>query len=183
MRMRKVVGFLVAGIAWATSLGLASPSSAAASRQQIVGMLSAYESFPSAAEWRALGSDAVPVLIEIANDDNELMMRRTRAATALGAFQDDRGTAALETMATVAGGPAALQRSALLALAQSDAATATPVIEKALASPDPLLRQTAVKALSEMPGATATQLLRARLAKEQEPFLREQLERAIEARH
>jgi len=182
MRMRIVVGLLLTGVVWSASLGLANPSAAAVSREQIIGMLSGYESFPSAAQWRALGTDAVPVLIEIANDGDELMMRRTRAAAALGAFQDARGTAALEAMATATGGPASLRRSALLALAQSDEAKATPVVEKALGSPDPLLRQTAVKALSEMPGPAATELLQAALAAEQEPFLRQQLERAIEAR-
>jgi len=182
MGMRKVMGLVLAGIVWSASVGIASPSSAAVSREQIVGMLSAYEAFPSAAEWRALGSEAVPVLIEVANDGDELMMRRARAATALGAFDDVRAAAALEAMATATGGPASLQRSALLALAHSDATKAAPVVEKALGSPDPLLRQTAVKALSAMPGPAATQLLQARLAEEQEPFLRQQIERAIEAR-
>jgi len=55
-------------------------------RARVAGLLGAYRAV-TVAEWRALGSEAGPVLEAVARDAAALPTRRTRALAALGAIQ------------------------------------------------------------------------------------------------
>jgi HEAT repeat protein len=146
---------------------------------RVIGMLSAYESMPSRDEWLALGDGAVPILIGIVGDGEEISFRRVRALTALGYFPDLRALQTLSTWAADTTAPGSLRRAALLALATRDMPRAMPILESVLAASDPLMRQVAVKALAQSSEPGARQLLEDHRAHEQEPFLIEQIESAL----
>jgi len=148
---------------------------------RVTRMLSAYESMPSRAAWRALGADAVPVLIDVFRDTGQVAFRRVRALTALACFDDPRATAVLAEVASDDGAPGTFRRAALLALAQQDFGTAMPLLERSLAATDPKTRQIAVKALAESTRPEARRLLERHRVAEREPFLVERVERALQA--
>ncbi len=146
---------------------------------RVVGMLSAIESFPEHEEWRRLGSEAVAVLIAIADDARQPTFRRARALIALGSFDDATAMNALEHVVSDDASGAALRRHAMLGLGRAALDRALPHLARALDSDDVAMRQTAIKALSATTSPRARGLLRERLQHERRPLLIQQIGAAL----
>ena len=82
-------------------------------RARVAGLLGAYRAV-TVAEWRALGSEAGPVLEAVARDAAALPTRRTRALAALGAIQPVAAGLLIRELATDPTTPRVLRSAALL---------------------------------------------------------------------
>jgi hypothetical protein len=156
---------------------------AAPAYEQIIDMLSGYEWFPETQEWRSLGVAAVPILIEVANDPEQLMFRRARALVALGHFSEPAAVEQLAATASDESAASALRRAALLALSDADTPRGLEMCRRALAGPDALLREVAIKALRGMPDPEAARVLEDHWHREETPFLRSRIDHALRERN
>ena len=143
-------------------VGLALPASAQTDtsdlRQTVETMLGGFESPASDDEWAALGTGAVPHLLDVAQDSGQPRSTRTRAVSAMGNFATPEVVAYLEEVLAPKG-DAAMQRQALRALARAGGIKKIDVVGGYLQSEDTTLREAAVHALGLMNAEEATTLL------------------------
>lgn len=143
-------------------VGMALPAAAQTDstdmRQTVESMLGGFERPASDDEWAALGSDAVPHLLAIAQDSGQARSTRTRAVSALGNFATPEVvTYLVEVLAPK--GDAAMKRQALRALARTGGVKKIDVIGGYLQDEDTTLREAAVRALGLMNAQEATTLM------------------------
>ena len=72
-----------------------------------------------------------------------------------------------------------MARNVLVALGNWGSSDAVPVLSQALSDPEPLVRGHAAWALGRVGGAAAHSALEAALSSEEDPWVREELERAL----
>ncbi len=150
-------------------VGLALPASAQTKSTDLRGtveaMLGGFEQPASDEEWQAVGADAVPHLLDIAQDSGQPRSTRTRAVSALGNFSTPEVVAYLEEVLAPKGN-SAMQRQALRALARTGGVKKIDVVGGFLQSEDTTLREAAVRALGLMNAEAATTLLKSHQASE-----------------
>jgi HEAT repeat protein len=150
-------------------VGMALPATAetksAELRQTVESMLGGFERPASDDEWAALGADAVPHLLDIAQDAGQPRSTRTRAVSALGNFSTPEVVTYLEEVLAPKG-DAAMKRQALRALARTGGVKKIDAIGGYLQSEDSTLREAAVHALGLMNAQEATALMETHQASE-----------------
>lgn len=174
---------MLAMVGLAAALTVSFDASAAPSaelRQRINVMLGAPEYAPSAKEWTALGPDAAEVLREIALNRKILVLKRGRAATALGFFKTESTRLALSQLVGEQRGAWLLRGKAARALAHAYGAEALPVIQPLLASQHKRVREVAILAIATVPVLQSRSILVKRLPLEKNAHVRAVLTRAVE---
>lgn len=161
---------LVIGLATA-----ASAQSAVPSRDEIVRMLSTFESSPSSARWRAMGDRMVAPLVEIYGDRSMPPFVRIRALVAIGAFHTRVARATLVSAINDPATPEMHAREAVLALGRTFGAEALDDVTPRLDDTRPLVREAAARALFRMRSVRARTIVRARLRSEADPVVRDAL--------
>src|SRR5512145_2798450 len=142
--MKRTLVMVGLALALGTSF-TASAEPTAQLRERIGVMLRAPEYTPTEAEWKALGPDAVAVLREIALDEKVLVLRRGRAAIALGYFKTDSSREALTRLVVDEDAPWLLRGKAGHAMASAYGKDSLPLLEPLLAAKHRRLREAAVK--------------------------------------
>lgn len=152
-----------------------SPTAAA-----VAELLMGIEDVPSLEAWRAMGPGVVPALARIASDRQQPGFVRLRAVQAAGAF----ATAPARTLLRRAlrSGDPMMAREAAIALARAFGRASIADVAPLLAHPDSAVREGAIRALASIDDDLARGRLRARLAREADPVLREQIEAVLSAR-
>jgi HEAT repeat protein len=116
-------------------------------RARVEGLLGAYRAV-TFAEWRALGSDAAPVLQAVARDRAALPTRRARALAALGAIQSVAAGPVVRELAADATAPRVLRSAAVDAAPSVLGDEATTVLVPLLRDRDSTLRLRSARALA-----------------------------------
>ncbi|MCC7536550.1 MAG: HEAT repeat domain-containing protein [Deltaproteobacteria bacterium] len=144
-------------------------------RDELVRMLSTFESSPSSARWRAMGDRMVSPLVEIYGDRSLPPYVRLRALVAVGAFHTRAARATLVAAATSPHTPEMHAREAVLALGRTFGAEALDELAARLDDTRPLVREAAARALSRIRVARARTIVRERLRSEVDPVIRDAL--------
>jgi len=116
-------------------------------RARVEGLLGAYRAV-TVAEWRALGSEAGPVLEAVARDAAVLPTRRARALAALGAIQPVAAGPLVRELATDATTPRVLRSAAVDAASSVLGDEAAVVLVPLLRDWDAALRVQSARALA-----------------------------------
>lgn len=146
-----------------------------APQSSVEALLSGVETTATSEQWAAVGNDAVPVLVSVLNDEQQSVVRRGRAAIALGNFAVTEGVAALRAVLDTTLTPNHLRRKAIVALARVDGQASIAVLGKQLEHRSKRVRETAIRAVGEVATTTAQELLRARVALEKSSYLQDVL--------
>lgn len=165
---------LLCGLLWA------APAAADdALRARVVDLLSAYETPPSAEDWRALGVGAGAEVFAVAKDPGVASVRRQAAVYALGHFPTADHRAWLGALVADDTADRLLRRQAPAALALGWGESALPELSAALAAPDAQLRAQAARALGRVGTASARAALDGRLIAETDPMVKDALRGAL----
>lgn len=132
-----------------------------------------------AAEFAAVGPDAVPALRAVLLDSRDSESRRLGAARALAGLGDVAGITALGEAVSSPGLSPSLRDAVADALGSHDRDQAVSRLGPLLASADPSIRSAAARGLGRAGGAPARKLLEDRLEREEDPGVREQLQAAL----
>jgi len=116
-------------------------------RARVEGLLGAYRAV-TVAEWRALGSEAGPVLEAVARDAAALPTRRTRALAALGAIQPVAAGLLIRELATDPTTPRVLRSAAVDAASSVLGDEAAALLVPLLRDRDATLRVQSARALA-----------------------------------
>ena len=179
--MRRLAVGLV-GVALVLGIAVSARPADRGLSERVTAMVSHVDRPVTASEWRNVGPDAIPILLEIARDDNQLRFRRLQAIGALGYFEDPSVPAFLTAFANRADAPSSLRRAAVQSLAASQGAAAVLALEASLASDDVALREVAIRALARIDDERARASLARHLDTEPEARLRPMIEGALRER-
>ena len=138
------------------ALLLAGPASAESAepalRSRVEGLLGAYRAV-TAAEWKALGSGAAPVLEEVARDAGALPTRRARALAALGVVRPEAAAPVVRELAVDARVAPALRSAAVDAAPSVLGKDAQGLLVSLLGDGEPRVRRRAAENVSRMGAA------------------------------
>lgn len=134
-------------------------------RSTVETMLAGFEKTATDAEWQALGPEAVPHLLAIADDGSGTRSTRARAVNALGNFATPEVVSFLAAL-LAPGGDSALQRKALRSLARTGGADQLSRIAGFLENEDSVLREASAHALGLIGTEEARAALQTRRAVE-----------------
>jgi hypothetical protein len=152
---------------------------ASVTRERVRGMLSGIEDVPTDADWRRLGEQVLPVLMDLYADVQEAPFVRLRALGATAAFPRPSTRAFLLGVARVDGQSDLVIREALLALARGFGRDAGRDLAGYLGHAEPVVREAAAIALGRVGGAEAQRHLSQRLPVERDVAVREAIERGL----
>lgn len=165
---------LVAGTASAQST---PPPSQVPTEARVVAMLSGVEDVPGVETWRAMGPGLVPVLARIVDDAQRPGFVRLRAVQVAGVFTTDAAKSLLRR--AVRGRDPLMAREAAIAMARAFGRDAIADVAPLLEHADTAVREGAIRALGSIDDDGARSRLRARLARERDTVLREQIETVL----
>lgn len=172
---------------WLSLLGacaaLLVPAAASATpptKVELRQMLSGYEHTPGAGEWRALGSEALPVLIDLYDDADVPPYVRLRAVHAVSFYPSPATRTFLLAVARAPRQSDLLVRQAVLSLVHAFGARSVADVAPFLAHAEPVVREAAAAGLGRMRTPAARDALRARLPLEADDTVRGAIERALE---
>jgi len=149
------------------------------SKDQVRRMLSSFEGGPGAAEWRALGTDTVGVLVELYADGSEQPWVRLRAVRAVSHYPVAATRTFLLAVAETPRQSDLFVREALLGLGRAFGERAIDDIRPYLDDRRAVVREGAAMGLGLVATATAREALRRRLAVERSESVRRSIERAL----
>ena len=142
-------------------------------RSRVEGLLGSYRTV-TAAEWRAVGPEAAPVLEAVARDPRALPTRRARALAALGVVRPDAAAPLIRELASEATVAAILRSAAVDAAPGVLGAEATDILVPLLRDRTPLVRLHSAQALvSTGPSGCRAVLAEARTRPASDPVARE----------
>jgi HEAT repeat protein len=144
-------------------------------RKKVATLLDGIESSPTAEQWRALGDEAVAVLVEVTADNTLPVVRRGRAVTALAHFDTPDSRQAVTRLVTEADTPRHVRRKAVRTLARIAGDEALPALEPHLGSKSTRLREATIDAVGEIRTSAAKELLRGRIATEPQRYLKKKI--------
>jgi len=145
-------------------------------------MLSGYESAPPETAWRALGPEALPVLIALYDSTQEAPFVRQRAVAAAAYYPSPATRTFLHAVLVAPGQSEALVRTAVDALARAFGAAAWDEVRPYLAHGAVTVRMGAVRAASRIDTPAVRAVLRQRLRVEQEAEVRNAINAALAPR-
>ena len=148
-------------------------------RSQVLSLLSGYEYVPRAGEWKELPEEAVSILVEVVENEQNQAYVRARAASALAHFPEEASTKALLN-ALKASQPKILWRSAVKALGFFPSARSAEAVAEVLEENDVTMREAAVQSLSRMNLKEARDPLNVAASKEKIIWLKKRMEAALQ---
>ncbi|HZJ54366.1 MAG TPA: hypothetical protein VFD38_09540 [Myxococcaceae bacterium] len=140
-------------------------------RSRIEGLLGAYRTV-TVAEWRAVGSDAAPVLQAVARDPRALPTRRARALAALGVVRPEAAAPVIRELAPDPTAAAVLRSSAIDAAPGVLGDEAADLLIPLLRDREPLVRQHSAQALAATGAGCRAVLAEARTRSASDPVSR-----------
>jgi hypothetical protein len=174
-------------VRWLSSLpalaALLLPATASATpptKADLVQMLSGYEDTPGAEAWRALGAEALPVLIDLYDDAGEPPYVRLRAVHAVSFYPSPATRTFLLAVARAPRQGDLFVRQAVLSLVRAFGARSVPDAAPFLLHREPVVREAAAAGLGRVHTTSARDALRARLPVETDRVVQEAIERALE---
>lgn len=177
MTARCALAVATLGLLWTTSAWAqqpsAGPASAAAERQRVELLLSAYEGFPKAADFLKVCDEPGTVMIDIATDPASKPHIRLGALSAMALFPDQRvwDLYLLEIKAGSANPAPRAIHQVLGGLALGFGPRAVPVLRQALAHADTQVRMTAAHALGTVGTQEARDAIRTQAERESDPVV------------
>ena len=148
-------------------------------KAQLAQMLSGYEHTPGASEWRALGGETLPVLIDLYDDAGVPSYVRLRAVHAVSFYPSPATRTFLLAVARAPRQSDLFVRQAVLGLVRAFGARALADVEPFLAHPEPVVREAAAAGLGRIHSQPARDALGARLPVETDAVVREAITRAL----
>jgi len=162
-------------------VGITSQQATAQSdRVRVRQMLSGYETIPGRAQWRAMGSDTLRVLVALYSDPSEPAYVRLRSVSVAAHYPIPATRTFLRAVLAAPQQSDLFLRQALLAMARAFGASAKDDVAPFLTHPEPVAREAAVQALDEIGTDDALALLRPRLQSETHLAVRDALRRALD---
>lgn len=174
-----VVRWLLAAV---LGVGLLVPAGASAtppSKAQLRALLSGFEHTPDAQTWRALGREALPVLIDLYDDADAPPYVRLRAVHAVSFYPTPATRTFLLAVAAAPRQSDLFVRQAVLSLGRAFGARAVDDLRPFLSHDEPVVRESAAAALGRVRTDAALSALRGRLSVETSAQVRETIERAL----
>lgn len=148
-------------------------------RAKVETLLSGYEYVPTNEDWKRVGPGALDVLVQIANDPAQLPTRRTRAVASMAQVENPKATDTLLTLANDSKVEVRYRSTAVEALGAKLGDAALPKVSPLLNAKDAELREASARAIARMNTADARKTLESRLEKEQDPAVRDALQRGL----
>ena len=148
-------------------------------RPKVEALLKGYEFEPRKEDWEKLGPGALDVLVAIASDEKLLPSTRSRALASMNHFPDAKVSATLATFATSTKLQPSVRATAAEVLVARDGQKALAKVSPLLSASDPLLRETAAKSIARLGTPEARKTLESRLEKDQDPAVREAIQRGL----
>ena len=174
---------LLSGSGGATRASAATPSSTPASgadvRERVMALLDASQGYPREETWRPLGPDAVPVLTSLVADQAAPTARRSRAMVSLALVDPAGGAGSIRQVLEDARAPAEVRASAAVALGRALGPDAIPTLLTRLEDREAPVREAVAVALGRLGGQQVRQALEDRLPLEEQPLVREALQRGL----
>ena len=174
---RSVPLLVLACVAAACARSAGPARSPGEARARVSALLSSPDA--GAAEWSALGREAIPALQAELFDPQAGDGRRLAAARALAELPDGAGLGALgDAVAAPALAPA-LRDAVAEELGSHDRTAAVERLGPLLGAPDASVRAAAARGLGRAGGAAARKSLEERLEREEDPGVRERLQASL----
>ncbi len=146
-------------------------------REHVRALLS--EPSASAADWKRLGSGALAVLEQTVKNSRAPAALRGRALEALAIIDGEEAAARLNAIAQDGKVSAQYRSNAVVAVAEREGPAAAQQLKPVLSDPNRKLREQAVRSLANVGGADARAALEERLPREEDPALRELIQRSL----
>ena len=143
-------------------------------------MLSGIEDVPSLEDWRRVGPDALPHLLALYNDVDEVPFVRLRAVGATAAFPQPAVRTFLTAVASAREQSDLFIAEAVNAMGRAFGGQALEDLVGYLGHPEPVVREAAARRLGAIGSPPATSALRSRLRLERRPHVRTTIQRALE---
>lgn len=174
-----VVRWLLAAVLGLALLVPASASATPPSKAQLRALLSGFEHTPDAQTWRALGPEALPVLIDLYDDADAPQYVRLRSVHAVSFYPSPATRTFLLAVARAPGQSDLFVRQAVLSIGRAFGARAVDDIRPFLSHEEPVVREGAATALGRVHTGAALSALRGRLSVEPSAQVREVIERSL----
>lgn len=155
------------------------PPGPAELRPKVEALLGGYEFEPTKAHWDKLGPSALDVLVAIANDNSALPSRRARAIASMNHFDGAAVSGNLITFTQSSSLPPTLRATAASVLVAREGDSALPTVTPLLSSSDVRVREMVAKSLARLGTADARKSLESRRDTEQDPAVREVIQRGL----
>jgi HEAT repeat protein len=176
-----IAAVLLSGSGGATRASAATPPSTPASdvRERVMALLDASQGYPREETWRPLGSDAVPVLTSLVADRAAPTARRSQAMVSLALVDPAGGAGSIRQVLEDPRAPAEVRASAAVALGRAMGPDAIPTLLTRLEDREAPVREAVAVALGRLGGQQVRQALEDRLPLEEQPLVREALQRGL----
>ncbi|WP_240360529.1 HEAT repeat domain-containing protein [Pyxidicoccus caerfyrddinensis] len=148
-------------------------------RARVLALLDASQEGAREEAWRRLGPDAVPVLTALAVDRATPIARRALALTSLAVVDPAGGAGSIREVLEDARAPADVRASAAVALGRCLGLDAIPPLLNRLQDREDRVREAVAVTLGRLGGQQVRQALEDRLPLEEQPLVREALQRGL----
>lgn len=148
-------------------------------RSQVEALLSGYERVPTAEDWKRLGPEALEVLEAIFQDPKALPSTRTRAVASMALVDNPAAVQRLVAISADSSVDEQYRSTAALALGRRGGPGAFEAVQPLLDDPSARVRDAAARALGSLGTPKARQVLELRLEKEEDPVVREAIQRSL----
>jgi HEAT repeat protein len=167
-------------VAFSALLVPAAASATPPTKAELRQMLSGYEHTPSADTWRALGTEALPVLIDLYDDAGEPPYVRLRTVHAVSFYPSPATRTFLLAVARAPRQSDLFVRQAVLSLVRAFGARSVADVAPFLTHAEAVVREAAAAGLGRVRTEAARDALRARLPLEADDTVRGAIARALE---
>jgi HEAT repeat protein len=150
---------------------------AAELREHVQALLSEPSARPE--DWKRLGPGALAVLEQTVRNSKAPAPQRGRALEALALIDGEEAAAKLRAIAQDRKVGAQYRSGAVVAVAERDGRAAAQQLSPVLCDPNRQLREQAVRSLANLTGPEARAALEERLPREEDPALRELIQRSL----
>ncbi|MCP3142427.1 HEAT repeat domain-containing protein [Pyxidicoccus xibeiensis] len=172
-------GVAVAHTRFAVESPPASPAPSGDLRARVLDLLARSSGGAREEAWRRLGPEAVPVLTALAVDRATPTAQRALALTSLALVDPTCGAGSIREVLEDARAPADVRASAAAALARCLGLEAIPTLITRLKDREDRVREAVAVSLGRLGGQQARQALEDQLPMEEQPLVREALQRGL----
>jgi|GEM_PF-6008690 len=148
-------------------------------RAQVDALLSDLDGGTTDADWKKLGAGAMTILEQIFNDAAESPFKRTRAVDSLAQVDNPEASDRLKAILADSNVGTQYRSTAAWALGRREGASAAHWLHPRLGDPNRSVREAVIRTLASVGGEEARKSLEERLPKEEDPKLREFIQRTL----
>ncbi len=148
-------------------------------RSRVDALLSQTDGGATEADWKLLGAGAMHILVQIYSDRAAPPSKRARAVDSLAQVDSPDATAKLKAILADSSVGPQYRSTAAVALGRREGPAATQWIHPLLGDSNRHVREAAIRGLASVGGDQARRSLEDRLPKEEDPNLREFIQRSL----